>query len=187
MSKSKANVLMMKSYMTYRMGEVYGVNPGFARNFLIPNQMGQVATPEVLKQQEALRAERAKLEAAQRAEVEKVAEKMKGLKLKTKRAVVMKDGKPSSSLYASVSAKDISELLEKEGYQIAQNQVSLAKAIKSAGNHNVLLKLGFDVEVTVPLEVQADVIETATEKSEEAAAENPADEKAASEEKGSAK
>jgi large subunit ribosomal protein L9 len=54
-------------------------------------------------------------------------------------------------LFGSVTAKDIAELLEKQGYTIDRKKIVLDHPIKTLGEHKVTLKLHREVSVEIPV------------------------------------
>lgn len=127
-------------------GQVVKVAAGYARNFLLPKRMAVEATEANKKIVAQERDAALRREAKDKAAAEEQARMLGALKLST----VQKAGE-SDMLFGSVTAKDIAELLEKQGYQIDRKKIQLDAPIKSLGEHKVAIKLHRDVttEVTV--------------------------------------
>lgn len=119
-----------------RSGEVISVKPGFARNFLLPNQKAVPASAHTLRMQERLKEERAKQADVDRKEAEALAAKLNGLAL----TITVKVD-PEGNMYGSVGFSDILELFAKEGVQMDRRNIGLNKPIKATGAHPLTLKL----------------------------------------------
>jgi large subunit ribosomal protein L9 len=131
-----------------RSGELINAKPGFARNFLIPQQKAVLATVHTLRMQTLLQAERAKKAAIDKKEAEDLAEKFKGLILKISVKV-----DPEGNMYGSVGPTDIVELFAKEGIQVDRRNIGLNKPIKDVGVHQMILKLKEGVACEYTLQI----------------------------------
>jgi large subunit ribosomal protein L9 len=131
-----------------RSGEVISVKPGFARNFLLPNQKAVPANEHTLRMQARLKEERAKQANVDRKEAEELAAKLQGLTLTIKVKV-----DPEGNMYGSVGYTDILELLAKEGLQMDRRNIGLNKPIKVIGNHPLTLKLKEGVNCPYTLQI----------------------------------
>lgn len=126
-----------------RSGEIVTVRPGYARNFLLPQQMAVVADSQTLRRQAKLLEARAKKAAEDRKDSEAVKEKLEGLCLET---VVKVDHE--GHMYGSVSIQDIRDMIEKaSGIALEKKAVQLVHPIKRTGSHKVSLKLKEEVVV----------------------------------------
>lgn len=134
-----------------RKGDLVRVKPGFARNFLIPQQKALVADRSVVKIQARLKEERAK----QAIEDKKQSEE---LKVHLEHLVISHDVKvdPEGHMYGSVSAKHIVELLADKGYTIERRMVSIDQSIKRLGTYTISLKLKEGVEAQFTLKIVPD-------------------------------
>lgn len=122
-------------------GDLVKVSPGYARNFLLPRGVAYEATPGNLKR---IAQERARLEAAEaerRSGASDVAKKLEEVSL-TFSARVGEEGK----LFGSVTAADIAQQLEAQGFAIEKRQIDLDEPIKALGVFRVPIKLHPDVK-----------------------------------------
>lgn len=119
-----------------RSGEVISVKPGFARNFLLPQQKAVPASEHTLRMQARLKEERSKQAEVDRKEAEALAAKLQGLTL----TVTVKVD-PEGNMYGSVGPTDIIELFAKEGLQMDRRNIGINKPIKVIGAHTMTLKL----------------------------------------------
>jgi len=122
-------------------GDVVKVKNGYARNYLLPHNLAYEATPGNLKRIEQ---EKARLEAAEsqrRGSAQDVATKLEQVSL-TFSARVGEEGK----LFGSVTAADIAQQLEQQGFHIEKRQIDLHEPIKSLGVYRVPVRLHADVK-----------------------------------------
>lgn len=125
-------------------GDIVTVSPGYARNFLLPRGVAYEATPGNLKR---IAQEKARLEAAEnerRGAAEGLAKKLEEVQL-TFSARVGEEGK----LFGSVTAADIHQQLEAQGFAIERRQIDLHDPIKTLGVFRVPVKLHADVKPEV--------------------------------------
>ena len=126
-----------------RKGEIVSVSEGYAKNFLLKNNKGIVATPEELK-----KIENKKIRDAKKAEEEKKkAIEVKALLESKKLSIVGKTG-DNGKLFGAITNKEISAELKKEfGLDIDRKKIECT--IKSLGEHTVIVKLHTDVKAEV--------------------------------------
>jgi large subunit ribosomal protein L9 len=125
-------------------GDVVNVKPGYARNYLLPHGLAYEATPGNLKR---IQQERDRLEAAEnerRGAASGLAEKLEQVSL-TFSARVGDEGK----LFGSVTATDIAQQLEAQGFHIEKRQIDLHEPIKALGVYRVPIRLHADVKPEV--------------------------------------
>ncbi len=125
-------------------GEIIDVKPGFARNYLIPQDFAYMATDANVKVYEQEKYLRAKKEAQLKIEAEKVKVEIEKISL-TAAVKVGEDGK----LFGSVTTHTISDLLKDQGYEINHRKVSIEEQIKELGVFEVSVDLGYSVSATV--------------------------------------
>lgn len=125
-------------------GDVVNVKAGYARNYLLPHGLAYEATPGNLKR---IQQERDRLEAAEserRNTAQGLAEQLEQVSL-TFSARVGEEGK----LFGSVTATDIAQQLEAQGYRIEKRQIDLHEPIKALGVYRVPIRLHADVKPEV--------------------------------------
>lgn len=131
-----------------QMGDVVSVKPGFARNYLLPQNKALRATAENTKHFETQRAQLEAVNLERKAEAEKVGEKMNALSV-----ILVRQAGESGQLYGSVNARDIAEQVIEAGFTITRQQVELADPIKALGLYEVQITLHPEVHVTVTTNV----------------------------------
>ena len=125
------------------------VKNGYARNFLIPQGLAVMATSSVKKILAENTKQRAHKEAKIKAEAEKMAAKMAGLKL-TIGAKTSSTGK----IFGSVNTIQIAETLQEKGFEIDRKNIKMQEdQIKEVGTYNAKVKLHRDVYVDIEFEV----------------------------------
>jgi large subunit ribosomal protein L9 len=129
-------------------GEVVKVAPGYARNFLLPQRLAVPATEANKKIVEQERQAALRREAVERGQAEEQAKLLSSVVLVS----VQKAGE-QDQLFGSVTAKDIAELLHKQGFEIDRRKIVLPEPIKTLGEHSVSIKLFRDVTAAVKLQV----------------------------------
>ncbi len=125
-------------------GDVVKVKSGYARNYLLPHGLAYEATPGNLKR---IQQERERLEAAEnerRGTAQGLAERLEQVSL-TFSARVGEEGK----LFGSVTAADIAQQLEAQGFHIEKRQIDLHEPIKALGVYRVPIRLHADVKPEV--------------------------------------
>ena len=118
-------------------GEVVTARPGYVRNFLIPQGFAVVASPNMLRKQERLKAEREKQAVIDRAESEELLRQIEAIGVVETRVKV----DPEGHMYGSVNAADIAQLFQEKGLPIERKNVLVTRPIKETGTHKITLKL----------------------------------------------
>ena len=85
-----------------KMGDLVKVKPGYARNFLLPQRKALRATKENLAFFEGQRKSLEAQNAERKAEAEKTASKLEGIKV-----IILRQASEAGSLYGSVASRDI--------------------------------------------------------------------------------
>jgi large subunit ribosomal protein L9 len=121
-------------------GEVVTVAAGYARNYLLPRKLALEASPANLKRLEKIRATLAKRTSTEREQAQQQA----GLLNAVTVTLARKAGE-NDQLFGSVTAADLSEALERQGFQVDKRRIQLAEPIKIVGEYTVGVKLVHDV------------------------------------------
>lgn len=129
-------------------GDIVKVKPGYARNYLIPQQLAMPVNKQnlaILKQQKD--AFEARLE-KERKEAEELSGKLNGVVVEIARQVGEED-----RLFGSVTSADIAEKLAEMGIAIDKKAVALAEPIKSIGENKVSVKVGYQITTEIIVQV----------------------------------
>ena len=117
-------------------GAVVKVKPGYARNYLIPQGLAEIATSRNIKMMEhKLKVIERQIDAA-KAESEKVKARLESLSV-----TISKPAGENEKLFGSVTTRDIAAALKDEEVTIDRRHIVIPEPIKSVGVHTVQLKL----------------------------------------------
>lgn len=148
-------------------GDIVKVRTGYARNFLLPKAKAYEATAGNLRHQSNLQKVRAEREAKEVEEAERLAGKLKKLKLK----MTLATGQGGKA-FGSITTKDIVEAVAASTAKVTldRHQIELEKPIKATGTYEVPVKLTAGVECFLKITVSAaDAKEGDTEGEDESA------------------
>lgn len=133
------------------LGQQVNVKPGFARNFLIPQDKALQATKTNMEVFESQRAELEKIAAGKMADAQARADKIEGLKL----SITAKTG-DGGKLFGSITTRDIADAAAAEGVEIDKHEIRLAGAIREIGDFEAVVHLGSDLDAKLTLKVKSD-------------------------------
>jgi len=133
-------------------GDLVNVKDGYARNYLIPNSLAEVATAGALAQRERniarIKAKAEKLHQEALAAKEEI-EKIGSIQLSAKAG-------ESGKLFGTITTKKLSEeLLAKCGMEIDKKSIILDSPINHIGNFVMTIKLSSKVKAQLNVEVSA--------------------------------
>lgn len=135
-----------------RSGDIVSVKPGYARNFLLPQQLAVIANEQALRMQANLQEERRKKAENDRQESEQIAAKLEEITL-TKIVKVDHEGR----MYGSVTIADIIDSVkEQSNIEIEKKSVQLKQPIKQTGLHNITVKLKEGVTSSIKMKVMSE-------------------------------
>jgi large subunit ribosomal protein L9 len=129
-------------------GDVVTVKDGFARNYLLPRDKARRATAANLKTFELDRAAIEARNEKNKAESQKIADKIDG-----QTYVMIRQAGETGHLYGSVAGRDVAEVIKAEGGKVERSQVVLNVAIKALGIHEVPVRLHPEVSATVKINI----------------------------------
>ena len=133
-------------------GDVVNVSDGFARNMLLPKNLGVEATPANMNSLKQKKAHDEKVAAENLA-----AAKELGAKLKNSRVTIAIRAGEGGKVFGSVSAKEISEAVKDQmGYDVDRKKIVMDGAIKTLGETEVRVKLHPQVSVRMTVDVVAE-------------------------------
>jgi large subunit ribosomal protein L9 len=144
-------ILMQDVLHTGRRGEIIEVKPGYARNFLVPQGMALEATPGNQKYFDQQKKKIDARHARERNVALEIASQINGLRLEVAKRVG-----ESETLYGSVTASEVTEMLEGKGITIDRRRVDLEGGIKTIGEHQVRIELHPEVIAEVLVNVVAE-------------------------------
>ncbi|WP_299414690.1 50S ribosomal protein L9 [uncultured Sulfitobacter sp.] len=141
-------ILLQRVAKLGQMGDVVDVKPGYARNYLLPQQKALSASKANIA---AFEGQKAQLE-AQNLETKKEADAM-AARLNGQQFVVIRSASDAGALYGSVTTRDAAEAATAEGFTVDRKQVVLIAPIKYLGVHDVSVVLHPEVEAIIELNV----------------------------------
>ncbi len=132
-----------------RIGDLVEVAPGYARNYLIPKNLGVIATPGILKQVERRKEQERQrlLEEKQQAESRKTALETIG------RFVIRKQVGENEAIFGTVTAQDVAEAIQASTNQEVDRRGITVPDISKLGFYKVDVKLHPEVTATVEIQV----------------------------------
>lgn len=134
-------------------GDLVDVKKGYARNYLLPQQLAIRATQANLRsidhELKRLRAEAAH----KRAQAEVIAKSLADVVLSFVRKVA---DIGAGTLYGSVSVADIGDRLAERGFTIQRGEIHLEQPIKQLGEYDVSLSLAHGVAAAVHVVVTSE-------------------------------
>jgi len=133
-------------------GDLVNVKDGYARNYLIPNSLAELATAGALAQRERniarIKAKAEKLHREALAAKEEI-EKIGSIQLSAKAG-------ESGKLFGTITTKKLAEeLLNKTGMEIDKKTIILDSPINHIGNFVMTIKLSSKVKAQLNIEVTA--------------------------------
>ena len=143
-------------------GDVVNVSPGYARNYLLPQDLATQPTKANMK---ALAAARAEAEERRRVMLEKLqatADSLADVEITIEAAA-----NPEGVLYGSVGPREIAASLRDAGHDLAAEQVHLRDPIKHLDNVLVDVVLADTIKTNVKVWVVRSKAEEETEADEE--------------------
>ncbi|MBI2426105.1 MAG: 50S ribosomal protein L9 [Candidatus Hydrogenedentes bacterium] len=139
------------------MGDTVKVANGYARNFLLPQQLAVVADSASAKQIKHELDIIRRRDEKRKAELAKVAKSLEGVSLEIK----MRAGE-GDKLFGSVTNGHIADKLAEKGFAINRKQINLPEPIKQLGIFTVSVKLGGGIEGSVKVWVTGEHDEVTT-------------------------
>lgn len=128
-------------------GEIVKVSDGYARNFILPQNLGEEATPANLAKLKNIKKYEDKMAAEQLAAAQALA-----AALAEKQVTIPVKVGEGGRLFGSISSKEIAEAAKAQlGLDVDKKKIVLPDPIKAVGLHEVPLKL--HREVTAALKV----------------------------------
>lgn len=132
-----------------KVGELISVANGYARNFLFPRKLAAEATEKRVKEFEHWKRVADSRQKKAQTERKELLTKISGLQL-----TFQLNAGEEDKLFGSVTNKDISDELEKQGYMIDKRDIFLPEAIKVLGQHKAIIRLGTGLEQEVVVTVE---------------------------------
>jgi len=131
-------------------GDIVVVKPGYARNYLIPKGIAEVAN----KSNKKIVLERTRQAINKALRIKENAQNLLPILAGCKITIAAKVGK-EGKIFGSVTPLQIAKSLKEKGIVLDYTQIHLADAIKTLGTHEANLMLHEEVQYTLSFEVVA--------------------------------
>ncbi|MEJ5227646.1 50S ribosomal protein L9 [Thermodesulfovibrio sp.] len=132
-------------------GQIINVKDGYARNFLLPRGLALVADEKNMKLLEYQKKKIEEEAKKKRQDAESIAQRLSEIQI-TLSAKAGEDQK----LFGSITAKDIAEALQTNGFSVDKKQIVINEPIKRVGEYEVEIKLLGNVTAKLKLSVVAE-------------------------------
>ena len=115
-----------------KIGDAVSVKPGYARNFLFPNNMALRENKKNQEYYDKIKDEMKKNEETKLKEAKKLLQEIKKIKI-----VFNKEADEKDQLYGSISKKEIIEYLSVNNLKVKSDDLIIKNQIKSIGEHTI--------------------------------------------------
>jgi len=121
-------------------GELKNVSEGYARNFLLPKKLVEIATEEAI---ETLKKNQDSLKIKERQEEEMLRKKASDIQGKI---IKIKAKAEKGKLFGSIGAREICSELRKQGFDIQEKSITLKGIIKNTGEKEIFIDFGKNIK-----------------------------------------
>ncbi len=126
-------------------GEIRKVADGFARNYLIPQGLAQMATPEVLKRLHKIKAAGDETRIRETEIMEELASALDGTSVKVIARVT-----PTGRYYGAITSAQIAaELTTTVGRDIDRRLMESGEPIREPGEYDIVLRWANEIQATI--------------------------------------
>ncbi|MBV5317706.1 MAG: 50S ribosomal protein L9 [Desulfobulbaceae bacterium] len=129
-------------------GEIVNVKPGYARNFLIPQQKAVLKDKASLTRLEKEKQAIAAKLAAQKNQADGLAAQLEG-----KVIIISKRVGDENRLFGSVTNNDVTSALDEAGVTVDKKFILLPDNIKTTGEYKVAIKTGYQTTAHILVQV----------------------------------
>lgn len=129
--------------------DVVTVKDGYARNYLLPKKLADIATPKLVELAQKRMEERVKKMDELVANAKETAKKLAKIELTFKKKA------RGDKLYGSIAEKDILAALKKEHkLEVEKDAIRMKEHIKELGEHKITIHLAEGVEAEVKVSIK---------------------------------
>ncbi len=126
-------------------GEVKRVADGYARNYLLPKALARVATSEIMKQVDKIKAVGDEQRIRETDAMEELAQLLDNVQVSLTARVT-----PTGRYYGAISSAQIAqELTNTLGREIDRRIVEMIEPIREPGEFDIALRLSADIQATI--------------------------------------
>ena len=117
-----------------KMGDIVSVKPGYARNFLFPNNMALRENKKNVDHYDKIKDEFKKNEENKVNDAKNLISEIKKIKI-----IFNKEADEKDQLYGSISKKEILDFLLNKNIKVKSDDLMIKDPIKSIGEHKILI------------------------------------------------
>jgi large subunit ribosomal protein L9 len=128
--------------------DVKDVSDGHAKNFLLPQRLAKIATPDALQLLEKEKLSQAAREQAVRKKMHVVLEQVRNTPIE-----IQARANDRGELFGAVSSAAIVDAFKGKGITIPKESVIIGEPIKHVGDHTVRINFGWGIETKITLAV----------------------------------
>ncbi len=128
-----------------RQAEIKDVSVGYARNYLFPRGLADMATPDLIAQLERRKEKQVREAEKDLLRIERLAEEVDG-----KEFEMTAKASETGSLYAAITKSAMCRVLEQHGYEIPKEYIAIDQ-IKTIGEHKVPIRFPHGIEASISL------------------------------------
>jgi large subunit ribosomal protein L9 len=129
-------------------GQVKDVADGYARNFLLPQNIAVQATKQELKKFDDQISKQEREGAKELSELQDLASKLDGYELDIEARV-----NDHGTLYAAIGSQKVSQEIKRLGHVVKKTQITLQEPIKEPGIHTAIINFGHGLEAEIVINV----------------------------------
>lgn len=130
--------------------EIKNVSDGYARNFLIPKNLAELATEEKITKLEQLKNSLQKEKQEKINDFKKIIEKIHEAKI----TFYLKSDE-KGSVFGAITENDISNKLKNYGLNLKPEQIVIPKHLKILGEHPIKIKFSPDIEAEIKITIES--------------------------------
>ena len=131
-----------------KMGEKVSVKPGYARNYLFPNNMALRESKKNIEYYEKIKDEMQKNEEVKFNDAKKLIQDIKKISIEFNKEADEKD-----QLYGAISKKEIINFLSEKNITLLSDDIKILNPIRSLGEHNISVNPYVGIEANIKISV----------------------------------
>ena len=144
-------IILLKSHENLgNVGDIVNVKPGYARNYLFPNEIATVASESNRKKLDSFLKVQELKEAKNRTNMELLFKQLNKVTLKFE----LESGE-DDKLFGSVTSQMIIDALADIGYTVDKKEIIIEESIKTLGNHFIHINLDYELKAKVKVKVSS--------------------------------
>ena len=151
MSKNIKLLLKESIRSVGRVGDIVEVSAGYARNYLLPQDLAVEPTPNNVKKVEERKKEIEKIERERREQQAAMLARLAGVEVMLERRA-----NEQGHLYGAVSATEVAKGLQAQGFNIEPEDVNLPGKLDRINTYQVTIRFAEDLQTEVKVWVNPD-------------------------------